>query len=106
MGVVEKDPFEIYIGMQRHGFVFRLRPKSRQRLEEEFPSVPDASSVTIGYDTKRDFERVHGAIWQQVVMLLTGLSLEKLNAAGGCLITVPGSGKVVYDSRQHDAEDQ
>lgn len=70
----------VALGLQNDGATYRLHPTSTARIREVFPEVRVAPSVYVGYATRADFEALHGPIWPQIVILLTGLDEEKLKA--------------------------
>ena len=83
------EPLVIQIGRQRDGCTYQLHPSSRARLRKEFPDVRPVPSVFIGYDTKSDFEALHGPLWKQIATMLTGLSWERIETLGGIQIYDP-----------------
>jgi hypothetical protein len=91
MASVERQngPLVIYVGRQATGCAYELGPLSRRRIKESFPQAKSAPSVFVGYDTKKDFERVHGPIWEQVAAILTGLSADQISKLGGLRIYDP-----------------
>ena len=48
----------------------------------EFPGVRAAPSVYVSTETSEDFEDIHGKMWRQIAMVLTGLSPRKLKELG------------------------
>ena len=53
-------------------------PTSAARIRLAFPSVRVAPSVYVGYETRDEFEALHGPMWPQIVILLAGVSADKL----------------------------
>lgn len=94
----KKAKIIINVGIQSDGYVFRLQPKSRHWLQENYPHTNIVSSIFIGFDTKQEFEEIHGSIWEQVSKLLTGLSLQELNTLGGFAIYSPSEKKEIMQS--------
>lgn len=88
----------INIGIQFDGYVFQLQPKSKKWLKENYPDVQTVSSIFIGFEKMKDAEQIHGKIWEQISMLLTGLSIEQLNKLGGFSVYSPSSRKEVINS--------
>lgn len=68
----------VAVGFQSEGATYRLHPKSASRIQNEFPGVHVAPSVYVGYTTKNEFEALHGPLWPQIVVLLAGVSTDKL----------------------------
>lgn len=92
----------ILVGRQKDGYVFRLKPSSKKDIENERDMSDTVSSVFISYDTKHDFEEIHGAVWDQVLRLLTGMSVDEVNRRGGFSVLDPGINRTMYDSvEQH-----
>lgn len=69
----------VAIGFQNEGVTYRLHPTSATRIRDAFPEVRVAPSVYVGYTTRADFEALHGPMWPQIVILLTGLDGNKLH---------------------------
>lgn len=90
----------INVGSQRDGYVFGLRPRSRVWLEEYYPDRQRVSSVFIGVDKAQDLEQIHSSILEQVWHLLTGLSLDELDAAGGFTVFSPASRQEIFNSHR------
>jgi len=85
------EPIKIAIGRQSDGCSYQLDPLSRQRIQSMFPGVRVAPRVFVGYETRSEFEAIHGPMWGQIARLLTGVSVEKLNEIGGFLIYEPAT---------------
>jgi hypothetical protein len=88
----------IQVGQQIDGYTFRLQPKSRQWIIQNFSEVHPVASVFISFDNRKNFEEVHGSIWHQIITLLTGLSIEKIREIGGFSIIESKTGKEIYSS--------
>jgi hypothetical protein len=74
-----REPLVIYATRGFDNYTFALSIESRGQILEEFgEQIVPTSRVTIALDTKAGFERVFGPIEPQVIMLLTGLSLDRL----------------------------
>ncbi len=63
------------------GYTFALHPKTVAFLKERGLSVPLAR-LSVGFDTKSEFERMHGPVWEHIEQILTGLSLEEIKKLG------------------------
>ncbi len=79
----------IYIGKQGDGCVYELHPRSRRDLKDKYPDVRPAPSVFIGYNTRDEFESLHGPMWPQVAQMLTGLVPSQIRKLGGARIYDP-----------------
>ena len=88
----------VLVGKQMDWYVFRLKPSSKQVLLQERDLQDTVSSVFISYDTKHDFEQIHGRVWDQVITLLTGMSVKKLNQVGGFVVVDPSTDQILHDS--------
>ncbi|HRI64734.1 MAG TPA: hypothetical protein PK156_10845 [Polyangium sp.] len=79
----------INIGKQGDGCVYELHPLSRRDLKAKYPDVRPAPSVFIGYNTRDEFESLHGPMWSQVAQMLTGLGPSQIRKLGGAQIYDP-----------------
>ena len=93
------DQLLINVGKQFEGYTFRLQPKSRLWLGQQFPDVPRVGTVFISADTKQDITYIHDQILFQVFTLLTGLSKEQLKKLGGLAVFNPQTNKEVFTYR-------
>lgn len=91
--MADRERSVILVGLQADGTTYSLHPAFRRRLREAFPTARPAPSVFIGSDTKADFESLHGPMWEQIAILLTGLSLQKLTDFGQVIVRDPMSGR-------------
>jgi hypothetical protein len=82
-------PLVIYVGRQATGCAYELGPLSRKRIKEIFPQTPSAPKVFVGYETKQDFERIHGPLWEHVAIILTGLTPDQIDRLGGIRLYDP-----------------
>lgn len=96
------DKVVIRVGRQLDGYTFRLDPRSRAKIAESLPGPLPASSVFLSFETRDDFERVHGPMWQHVAILLTGLSESQLRNLGGSVFVDAANGQALFDSGKHD----
>jgi hypothetical protein len=78
-------PVEITVGRQSDGWTFALHPLSRQMIQKVFPSSCRPDSVFIRTQTRQDCHKQGGIddLAEQVVVLLTGLRLDKIKEAFG-----------------------
>jgi len=102
----EQKPIIILAGLQSDGATYRLDPLSQRRLRETFPDVPTAPSIFVGFETRADFESLHGPMWDYVVILLTGLTRKRVEALGPVIVRLPATGQefVVKERHVEDAE--
>ena len=90
----------INVGRSFDGWVFELEPRSRQKVQAAYPPITPVGRVAIGYETRSDFEQVHGPIWNQVAILLTGLSPQRLSKIGDCRFVDAMTGRTLYPLRK------
>lgn len=77
------EPIVIYQSATREGSTFALSTPSRRVLEQHFGAQLRVSPrVFIAHSTRDDYERLHGTIGKQIVLLLTGLSEDRLAEMG------------------------
>jgi hypothetical protein len=87
----------INVNTQREGYIFGLRPRSRVWLETNYPERVRVFSVFIGLDKIMDLRQLPENILGQVVNLITGLSLDELQASGGFRLYNPTTGEEVVN---------
>jgi hypothetical protein len=68
----------VAVGFQTEGATYRLHPTSAARIRQTFPGVRVAPSVYVGYTTREEFESLHGPMWPQIVILLTGVDANTI----------------------------
>lgn len=75
------DPIVVYVGSSLDGTSFALDPISQQRVREAFPGVRVSTRhIFIAHDTREPFEQSIGRFEDQIAMLLTGVSADRLMA--------------------------
>ena len=87
----------INVNTQRDGYIFGLRPRSRVWLETHYSTRERVSSVFIGLDSMADLRQIPETILRHVVSLVTGLSLDELNAIGGFRLYNPATGEEILN---------
>lgn len=92
---MSKAEIIINVNMQRDGYIFGLRPRSRIWLETNYPNRPRVASVFIGLDKIVDLRQLPETIIGQVLNLITGLSLDEVQAIGGYSLHNPVTGENV-----------
>lgn len=84
------DPIVVFRSVNRDGETYALEPRSLDRLRKEFGSAVHARPrVFIAHETRADYEHIRGAVAQQIIQLLTGLSEERLRLLGGVIFRDP-----------------
>jgi hypothetical protein len=91
-------PVVILLGRQTDGNTYSLHPNSLKLIRRHFPQVRPQPTVFIGSDTQAGSEAAGGPIYDQVAILLTGLSPEKLATIGGYRIVDPITDLVLYEA--------
>jgi hypothetical protein len=86
----EPDPIIIYRSVDRDGETYALEPRSLQRLREAFgPAVHSRARIFLTHETRADYEHVQGNVAPQIVMLLTGLSEDRMKHLCGVMFRDP-----------------
>ena len=85
-----QEPIVVFRSVNRDGETFALEPHSLDRLRKELGSdLRVHPRVFIAHETLADYEHVHGAIVEQVVQLLTGVTEARLSSLGGVIFRDP-----------------
>ncbi|HEY4117678.1 MAG TPA: hypothetical protein VGM56_07480 [Byssovorax sp.] len=80
----EPEPIVIFRGVNRDGATYELDPRSSTRLRERFGAAAHLRArVFISHETRADYDDMDVALAPQLVMLLTGLSEDRLAELGG-----------------------
>jgi hypothetical protein len=90
-------PLEIAVGWQGNGGVYMLQPWDKDRVREAFPEAVVIPTMFIGYDEAEGYERFHRPYWQQIALMLTGLTPERIARLGGIRIWDPEAQKVLWE---------
>jgi len=86
----------------RNGTVFKLEASSQARIMQHYPNARLLGEVErdvrleFPSDVREDFERQHGPVWDQVIILLTGIPEEAIDRLGGIRI-VTMNGEVLHE---------
>jgi len=86
------------VGKQMDGATFRLNPKTHAFLSSRFENLRPPSSVFVSNETAADFKRYYGPLGKELVVLLTGLSEDKIEELGGFKFVDPVGGRVFFQS--------
>jgi hypothetical protein len=68
------------------GTLFRLDPKSQARVMHHFPNARLGGEYLFPHQVRDDYERQHGPVWNQVIIILTGIPDESIDRLGGVRI--------------------
>lgn len=90
----------IEVGVQTDGYNFRLSPKTWSFLTDEDSGAKPARGIFVGHDTHRDYQLIHGPMWDQVALLLTGLSAARLEELGGYEFVEAKTGKLLHKTQE------
>lgn len=86
------EPIRIQMAHQTEGVTYALHPLSRRRILARWPDLRLLPKVFIGYTTRDEFEALHGPVWREIVLLLSGHALEELEREfGGVELYEPAS---------------
>lgn len=86
---------------QPDGYMFALDPWSRISPKIQNSEVLPAS-VFISHGTEGHFELFHGSIWEHVIEILTGYSVEDLRGSSGVVFVDPQTMKILFEpSAEH-----
>jgi hypothetical protein len=89
-------PVEIDVGCQSDGCTYMLHPTSLGLLKKKFPRARTVRSVFLGTDTHVAAQEQFGDdVWDQVAILLTGLSRSQLDELGGYIVYDPTNDRVL-----------
>jgi hypothetical protein len=94
----QAGPVEILVGRQGDGSTYSLHPNSLKLIRQRFPEIHPRPTVFIGSDTQTDIEASVGSIYNQVAIILTGLSSRLLNELGGYRVVDPLTDLALYQS--------
>ena len=78
------------------GTEFRLEPASQERIMQHFPNARVVGQVTFPTQVPNDYEHRHGPVWDQVIILLSGIPEEAVARLGGVRIVTP-EGRVLHE---------
>jgi hypothetical protein len=84
------------------GTEFRLEAKSQERILQHFPNarmkgqVKLPQLVLIPSQVRKVYERQHGPVWDQVIIILTGIPEEAIDRLGGIRI-IDEDGRVLHE---------
>jgi hypothetical protein len=91
-------PVEILVGRQGEGCTYGLHPNSLKLIRQRFPRVHPRPSVFIGRNGQTDIAAGVGTVYNQVAVILTGLSSTQLSELGGYRVVDPLTGLALYQS--------
>jgi hypothetical protein len=86
----------------RNGTIFKLEASSQARIMQHYPNARLLGEVQrdvrleFSSDVREDFERLHGPVWDQVIINLTGIPEEAIDRLGGIRI-VTMNGEVLHE---------
>jgi hypothetical protein len=89
-------PLVIWAIQTAEGTLFRLDPKSQARVMHHFPNARlggeyllherEPRELLFPRQVRDDYERQHGPVWNQVIIILTGIPDESIDRLGGVRI--------------------
>jgi hypothetical protein len=84
------------------GTMFHLDPKSQARVMHHFPNAKLAGEVLFPRQMRSDYEQQHGPVWNQVIIILTGIPEEAIDRLGGVRI-LSENGEILHERIPTDA---
>jgi hypothetical protein len=95
--VAPLDIYQANVGGDQE-FMYYLSPASRERIIRAHPHTSLSGSVTISRENLDGIKQQHGDVWwDQLPILLTGLTIDQIVSLGGYRIVLPG-GVIGYES--------
>jgi len=89
-------PVEIDVGCQSDGCAYMLHPTSLGLLKKKFPHARPVSRVFIGTNMQLERpEQFQDSVWDQVAILLTGLTQSQLDELGGYSVYDPTNDRIL-----------
>src|SRR5260370_37011888 len=64
------------------GTEFRLESSSQERILAHFPNARVVGQVTFPAQVREDYERQHGPVWDEAIILLTGIPADSVVRLG------------------------
>ncbi len=99
----------ILVGHQSGGATYGLHPLTLNLLKSKYQAhnldVYLVPAVFIGYQSRADFERIHGPMWKQIARILCGVHETKLRALGLNKILINEVGHQWHDADAYPATD-
>lgn len=93
-------PISIYVGLQSDGRAFALHPQSREVIRKKYPQAARVDSVFVGLTRAADWATTghsEDTLYEQIALMLTGLSAEQLAEFGGFRIYDPRGKQEIYN---------
>jgi hypothetical protein len=99
----EHQNLVVLVTKESDGYTFKLHPLSARRLLKAAPGklLP---TISVAYDVRSDFERIRGSIFEELVPVLTRLSLEDVRSSGGIQFVDADSNAVMWTLPQDPSE--
>jgi hypothetical protein len=76
-------PLDVIAEPVTDGTAYRLSTASQERIMKRFPNARLAGVVVLSTQTLQDYERDGGPAWDQVIILLSGLTADQVDELGG-----------------------
>jgi hypothetical protein len=90
------DAIQINVWVTYYGVNYTLHLRSRRRIEDRFPEARPLPSILLGHDKREEFPKRHESYWEQMALMLTGLTATQIAELGGICIYNPDTEKVVW----------
>lgn len=90
-----REPLVVLVTKQANGYTFRLHPLSAKRLLSTDPTkrVP---TVSVAYDVRSDLEQLLGSMFEELIPVVTGLSIDEVKGKGGIRFEEAASGRRLF----------
>jgi len=75
------EPIVIHVSSDRTGVTFSLALTERRALERRLGIRP-SPRIFVAHETRSAFDEIHGSMLRQIVLILTGISEERLKELG------------------------
>ncbi len=78
------------------GTEFHLESASQQRILTHYPNANSVGRMEFPTQMRQDYQNQHGSVWEQVIIVLTGIPNEAIERLGGVRI-VTTDGEVLHE---------
>jgi hypothetical protein len=92
----EEKGLGIRVVWQNDGGTYSVPPITMRRIRKAFPDALMNRHIFIGYDATKDYNRFQRPIWDTLIKLLTGLTLQQIAHLGGAYIYDMDAEKVLW----------
>lgn len=90
-----REPLVVLVTRQANGYTFRLHPLSAKRLLSTDPTIR-VPTVSVAYDVRGDLDQLMESMFEELVPVVTGLSLDEVKEKGGITFEEAASGRRLF----------